>query len=185
MNIKNIKCAIVGDGTVGKTTFLRKYCENIYSSKYKPTEFNIYNKTIHYNDYIINLTFYDMAGQDDYRNLRKQYYDDTIDIFIVAFAINNRDSFNNIIEKWIPEIQGNNIINNKPLLLIGTKLDIRQLCDNIILEEEGNMMAETLFCQYFECSSFFGTNITNIVDKIIDITTKKIVKTKKKNCIMM
>ena len=44
------------------------------------------------------------AGQEDYDRLRPLSYPQT-DAFIVAFAVNSPTSFENVKDKWIPEIR--------------------------------------------------------------------------------
>ena len=47
---------------------------------------------------------FDTAGQEDYDRLRPLSYPQT-DVFLVCFSVVKPDSFENVKEKWIPEIR--------------------------------------------------------------------------------
>jgi small GTP-binding protein len=46
----------------------------------------------------------DTAGQEEYERVRKCFYQDA-DCFILCYDVSNRDSFNNIDQKWLPELR--------------------------------------------------------------------------------
>lgn len=47
----------------------------------------------------------DTAGQEEYERVRKLFYNEA-DCFILCYDVSNRDSFNNILSKWLPELKG-------------------------------------------------------------------------------
>eukprot|EP01084_Bolivina_argentea_P179776 310617_1 len=124
----DIKCIIIGDGAVGKTCLLITYTTNDFPKDYVPTVFDLHTETHNYNgnDYKINLC--DTAGKEDYDRLRPLAYPYT-DVFLVAFSIISRDSFNNLREKWIPEIKYH--APGIPFIIIATKDDLRQEQDDL------------------------------------------------------
>ena len=72
----------------------------------------------------MELALWDTAGQEDYDRLRPLSYPDT-DVVLMCFAINNLDSFDNILEKWLPEVK--HYCPNIPVVLVGCKRDLRQV----------------------------------------------------------
>ena len=50
-----------------------------------------------------NAGVFDTAGQEEYDKLRPMAYTDT-DVFIVCFSMVDRDSLENILNKWAPEV---------------------------------------------------------------------------------
>ena len=70
----------------------------------------------------INLGLWDTAGQEDYDRLRPLSYPQT-DVFLVAFSLISRASFENVKQKWYPELKHH--CPNVPMILVGTKLDLR------------------------------------------------------------
>ena len=58
----------------------------------------------------------------DLDRLRLIAYPNT-DVFLVCFSIINPDSYDNVREKWVPEIQKH--CGQAPFLLVGTQMDLR------------------------------------------------------------
>lgn len=50
------------------------------------------------------------------------------DVFMICFDITNRESFDNLTEVWLPEIQF--FQPNTPVLLVGMKCDLRSISSN-------------------------------------------------------
>ena len=72
----------------------------------------------------MELALWDTAGQEDYDRLRPLSYPDT-DVVLMCFALNNPDSFDNILEKWTPEVK--HYCPHIPVILVGCKRDLRQV----------------------------------------------------------
>ena len=69
------KVIIIGEANVGKSSLLRKYCENTFNDNYVSTiGIDFRCKKIHIGNKIANMQIWDTAGQERYRNLTKAYY---------------------------------------------------------------------------------------------------------------
>ncbi|PFX23586.1 Cell division control protein 42-like [Stylophora pistillata] len=68
------------------------------------------------------LGLFDTAGQEDYDRLRPLSYPQT-DVFLVCFSVVSPSSFENVKEKWVPEITHH--CPKTPFLLVGTQVDLR------------------------------------------------------------
>ncbi|XLU56851.1 hypothetical protein S245_051499, partial [Arachis hypogaea] len=55
------------------------------------------------------------TGQEDYNRLRPLSYRGA-DVFLLAFSLISRASYENVAKKWIPELR------HVPIILVGTKL---------------------------------------------------------------
>jgi len=178
--MESIKCVVVGDGTVGKTCLLIAYTMKAFPQDYVPTVFDNYNAVVQWDGRPINLGLWDTAGQDDFEHMRPISYV-AADIFLLFFAIDNPTSYHNIKHKWFPEVRRQNP--DVPLLLVGTKSDIRdnekQLEElsskgiEIVTWKQGVKLAKELNCiTYIECSAIqskgfmdiFGQTILTIVN---------------------
>uniref|UniRef100_A0A3P8TZC7 Cell division control protein 42 homolog n=2 Tax=Amphiprion TaxID=80969 RepID=A0A3P8TZC7_AMPPE len=120
--MQTIKCVVVGDGAVGKTCLLISYTTNKFPSEYVPTVFDNYAVTVMIGGEPYTLGLFDTAGQEDYDRLRPLSYPQT-DVFLVCFSVVSPSSFENVKEKWVPEITHH--CPKTPFLLVGTQIDLR------------------------------------------------------------
>ncbi|KAF9578067.1 hypothetical protein BGW38_006349, partial [Lunasporangiospora selenospora] len=120
------RLVVVGDGACGKTCLLMVFTHH-YSfelpNAYIPTVFEHAVADIVIDNKPVELFLWDTAGQEDYDRLRPLAYPDT-DVILICFAIDNRDSFENVLDKWHPEVR-TNLGPKVPVFLIGCKKDLR------------------------------------------------------------
>jgi len=188
--MQNIKCVVVGDGAVGKTCLLISYTTNAFPGEYIPTVFDNYSANVMVDGKPINLGLWDTAGQEDYDRLRPLSYPQT-DVFLVCFSVISNSSFENVKTKWVPEIQHH--APNVPILLVGTKSDLRK-DDNTIkqlnsrqqsmvtIEAAQRMAKEIGAVNFLECSALTQEGLKQVFDDAIRAAMSKPNKPKGKKC---
>ncbi|KAL3984379.1 stromal interaction molecule 1 [Sarotherodon galilaeus] len=137
--MQTIKCVVVGDGAVGKTCLLISYTTNKFPSEYV---FDNYAVTVMIGGEPYTLGLFDTAGQEDYDRLRPLSYPQT-DVFLVCFSVVSPSSFENVREKWVPEISHH--CPRTPFLLVGTQVDLRD--DSNTLEKLAKNKQRALSCE--------------------------------------
>jgi Ras-related C3 botulinum toxin substrate 1 len=179
-----IRCVVVGDGAVGKTCLLFVYAKNDFPKDYIPTVFDNYNaKVVVNNNKIITLALWDTAGQEDYDRLRPLSYPGA-HVFLVCFSVINRNSFKNVVDKWIPEITHHN--DQAAIILVGTKTDLRnEKGGDSIDKSEGVAMAKKIKAvKYLECSAKLNEGVKEVFDAAIRAGWTKI-HGKKRSCTIL
>ena len=170
-----IKCVLVGDGAAGKTGLLISYTTTAFPGEYIPTVYDNYSPVVMVDGRAINLGLWDTAGQDDYDRLRPLSYPNT-DVFIIAFSIVNPASFEKVMAKWYPEVRQH--CPNVPIILVGTKLDLRSDKETIeklkdkrltpITHSQGLAMAKDINAiKYLECSALTKKGLKTVFDEAI------------------
>lgn len=87
------KVIIVGDGGVGKTNILYRFCSNEYKPSLVSTiGVDFRNKNIDVEDKKIKLQLWDTAGQERFKNVNQTYFKGAMAV-ILTYSITNRDSF--------------------------------------------------------------------------------------------
>jgi len=188
---KIVKCGVVGDGTVGKTTLLLSYITQAFITEYTPTVFDNFSAIEEVNGEVINVILWDTAGQDDYAQIRTTCYNNCkYDVFLLCFSVIHRDSFDNIKYKWLPELKQNSP--GTPFILVGTKADLRDDANSVhISQKEGSKRAKEIRAHsYIECTSRESASVGKVVmeavgivmeaDKARRIKNEKQYKTEKK-----
>ncbi|KAF1873386.1 hypothetical protein Lal_00027424 [Lupinus albus] len=182
-----IKCVTVGDGAVGKTCLLISYTSNTFPTDYVPTVFDNFSANVVVNGSIVNLGLWDTAGQEDYNRLRPLSYRGA-DVFILAFSLISKASYENVSKKWIPELK--HYAPGVPIILVGTKLDLRddkQFCIDHpgavpITAAQGEELRKLINAPaYIECSSKTQENVKGVFDAAIRVVLQPPKQKKKKN----
>ncbi|XP_021718988.1 rac-like GTP-binding protein 3 [Chenopodium quinoa] len=181
-----IKCVTVGDGAVGKTCMLICYTSNKFPTDYIPTVFDNFSANVVVESTTVNLGLWDTAGQEDYNRLRPLSYRGA-DVFVLAFSLVSRASYENVQKKWVPELQ--HYAPGVPLVLVGTKLDLRGdkhfLADHPgvlpVSTTEGEELRKQIGALYYiECSSKTQQNVKAVFDSAIKVVIKPPQKQKEK-----
>ena len=189
-----IKCVVVGDGAVGKTCMLISYASNKFPLEYVPTVFDNYAVNISIQGKPYQLGLFDTAGQEEYDRLRTLAYPNT-DVFMVCFSVASPTSFENIKEKWIPEIK--HYCPKIPIVLVGTQSDLRgdpatismlsRAKQHFVTQEEGQRLAKQVRAvAYSECSALTQKGLKDAFDEaVLAYINGPVEEPKKRKCTLL
>ncbi|KAG2717460.1 hypothetical protein I3760_03G176100 [Carya illinoinensis] len=153
---------------------MTSYCL-LYIQDYVPTVFDNFSANVVVDGSTVNLGLWDTAGQEDYNRLRPLSYRGA-DVFLLAFSLISKASYENISKKWIPELR--HYAPTVPVVLVGTKLDLREdkqyLIDHpgaaSISTAQGEELKKAIGAAvYIECSSKTQQNVKAVFDAAIKV----------------
>ena len=198
MEPKRIKLLIVGDTQCGKTCLLIRYTHKTYPEEYVPTVFDNYVQELQIDGTLCWLSLWDTRGYTgpDYERLRPLSYPCT-DVFLISFNVALPDSFENVEEKWVPELKEH--YPETPIMLVGNKMDLRndkevikklsKVKEKTVTVEQGEEMAKRIkAAAYMECSALTGEGVDDVFESAAQIGlefSQAGAMRKKKKCIIM
>uniref|UniRef100_A0A8C3Q729 Uncharacterized protein n=1 Tax=Geospiza parvula TaxID=87175 RepID=A0A8C3Q729_GEOPR len=185
------KIVFVGNSSVGKTSFLRRFCEDRFFPGTAATvgvDYNVRTVTVDHSQ--VALQLWDTAGQERYRSITKQFFRKA-DGVIVMYDITAKDTFT-AVKQWlisIEEATGENV----PVLLLGNKTDNEK--EREVPMGMGDHLAKDYNLIFYECSAYSGYNVEKSVlhlarilkdyeDKVKEKTIELQSDTNKKSCCM-
>jgi len=174
---QDIKLMVVGDGSVGKTCLLISYTTNSFPGEYVPTVFDNYNANAIVEGNPVNLGLWDTAGSEEYDTLRPLSYPGT-DVFLICFSVFSPESFESITRKWYPEITEH--APETPIILVGTKIDLRTKPEAIqslkennqepITVKKGEELAKKMGAKrYLECSALTQEGLAKVFEEAVKV----------------
>ncbi|XP_019399738.1 PREDICTED: EF-hand calcium-binding domain-containing protein 4B [Crocodylus porosus] len=148
------KIVFVGNSSVGKTSFLRRFCEDRFFPGTSATVGIDYCvKTVTVDNSQVALQLWDTAGQERYRSITKQFFRKA-DGVVVMYDITAKDTFISV-KQWLVSIEeaaGENI----PILLLGNKTDNEK--EREVPNGLGEHLAKDYNLIFYECSAYSGHN---------------------------
>jgi small GTP-binding protein len=150
------KLILGGDGAVGKTSMVHRFVEDKFESDYKGTiGVSIMKKECNFEGLDTNVRFviWDLAGQTQFRRIRKTYLLNA-EAGLIVFDVTRRETFENI-KNWLEEVRS--VAPKIVLILVGNKIDLEGQRE--VSREEGEKLAEDLGIPYIETSAKTGDNI--------------------------
>ena len=119
------KIASVGNQEVGKSCLIKRYCEGRFVKRYISTigvDYGVKKLTI--KDTAISINFFDLSGNEDYKLIRTDFYEDTTGVAMV-YDIDNRDSFSSLVH-WEEEMKRNGVdMSRAKVVVCGNKCDTK------------------------------------------------------------
>ena len=168
--MSHFKILILGDPAVGKSCFLVRYADNVFTNAYMSTigmDYKFKNVELEDGNTIL-LQIWDTAGQERFRTITKNLYKGAAGIVLI-YDITNRKTFTNV-RKWIKNIK-EEAPNKVILILVGNKADLEEKRE--VEKEEGEEMAAEYNIPFFESSAQSGLNIKSVFIALAKLLVEK------------
>uniref|UniRef100_A0A3P9IQF8 EF-hand domain-containing protein n=1 Tax=Oryzias latipes TaxID=8090 RepID=A0A3P9IQF8_ORYLA len=115
------KVVLVGNSSVGKTCFLRRFCDDCFHPGTCATVGVDYSvKTLTVDNSQVALQLWDTAGQERYRSITKQFFRKA-DGVVVMYDITAEQSFT-AVRQWLTSVK-ESANEEIPIMLLGNKTD--------------------------------------------------------------
>ena len=99
-------------------------------------------------------------------------------VFLVCFSIGSRTSFENVKDKWVPELRKH--APTTPILLVGTQSDRRQSPGTMISESEARKLARSIKAAgYMECSAKSRDGVKAVFSEAVLVALDPLDRTRK------
>ncbi|KAL3869804.1 hypothetical protein ACJMK2_042439 [Sinanodonta woodiana] len=159
-----IKVVVVGNGAVGKSSMIQRYCKGIFTKDYKKTiGVDFLERQIEVNNEEVRLMLWDTAGQEEFDAITKAYYRGA-QACVLAFSVVDRDSFE-AIESWKRKVEAE--VGEISMVIVQNKIDmIDEAC---IQPEEAENLAKKLRLRFYNTSVKENIN----VDEVFRYLTEK------------
>ncbi|KAG8466866.1 hypothetical protein KFE25_008245 [Diacronema lutheri] len=164
-----IKIISVGEPAVGKSCLIKRYCEQRFVSKYVATIGVDYGvKPIKIRGTEVRVNFWDLAGGEEYAEIRNEFYKDAQG-GILVFDVNSRQSFE-ALGFWRKEATALGA-GGAQFVLCGNKSDVGK---RVVSADEGQKFAALHGLPYFETTAKDGDNVTEMFHALFARVVEKI-----------
>ena len=164
------KVLLLGDSSVGKTCFLKRYIDNTFQDAYLSTigfDFKFKNVTLK-DGKKVKVQLWDTAGQERFRTIAKSYYKGAHGIVLI-YDVTSKRTYENI-RKWLNQIK-EEASNRISIILVANKIDCEG--EREVSKEEGENLATTSGLTLFEASAKDSINVNESFQYLIEKISEK------------
>jgi len=152
-----IKVVVVGNGAVGKSSMIQRYCKGIFTKDYKKTiGVDFLERQIEVNGEDVRLMLWDTAGQEEFDAITKAYYRGA-QACVLAFSTVDRDSFL-AVEHWKKKVEDE--VGNIAMVLIQNKIDLSD--EALVSNDEAENLARSMNLKFYKTSVKENTNVEDV-----------------------
>lgn len=159
------RIVLLGEATVGKTSLLRRYTENVFNEEYKQTIGTTFaTKDVDARDdensvRKVRLSIWDMGGQSTYRELRRQYMKGA-SAAIIVYDVTKPETFM-AMNNWFESFR--EVCPESPVIISANKIDLAE--ERMVPQEPGLMLQNWFQADYYETSAKDGTAVADVFSK--------------------
>ena len=159
---KKIQLLTLGDGKVGKTSILKRYKEDAFTTHHLTTiGIDFITNDVKIGTELVTVKIWDTAGQERFRTITHTFYKQAQGVLLV-FDVTDRMSYENL-HSWITSIHEH--ADEKIIkYLVANKIDLTE--ERKVTKEEGQKMAQKYGMKYFETSAKANINVTECIESL-------------------
>lgn len=150
-----LKVVIAGDGNVGKTSLVRRYCEGKFeTSRVATIGVDFQTQVVDLPTGSVKLSIWDMAGQERFRVVRSGFYRGSL-VTALVFDVAEITSLHNL-KDWLQEISQAN--QNQKFVVVGNKIDLQRAEGS----DTALKFADLINAPYIETSALSGDGVSDL-----------------------
>jgi len=162
---KQFKVVLLGEGCVGKTSLVLRYCQNTFNDHHLSTlQASYQDKKLNIGGQRAHLSIWDTAGQERFHALGPIYYRDSNGAILV-YDITDEDSFVKV-KNWVRELRkmlGDNI----ELCIAGNKIDLEK--DRKVDKATALQYSQSVGAKHYDTSAKLDKGVS---DMMLDLTKR-------------
>ena len=168
-----VKVILVGATSVGKTSFITRYCDKTIIEDFHVPTIGVDLKVSRHDveGKKIKCHIWDTAGQDNFENIVTTYFKGVGGV-VAVFDVTCPSTLKKA-EQWIKKVELQNSASVLPVMLLANKIDKKHDMSTI---SEAKKLADTFGWIYKEVSAKSNLNVDNAFDCLIDEIYYKIIK---------
>ena len=164
------KIVFLGEGAVGKTSLVGRFVYNSFEGDYLATiGTDIHLKMVQVEDTLVKLVIWDIAGQDNFAQLRRAYYQNASGAFFV-FDTSRPETIARI-DEWLRALHA--VAGDIPLVMLENKVDLK----SAISKEQKEQIIKKYGLKIIPTSA---KEDTNVEDAFQEMTRNILVKARRK-----
>lgn len=163
---EQFKVVLVGDSGVGKSSLLLRFTDDHFEELPATVgvDFRVKSLRVAGDRRRVKLTCWDTAGQERFRTLTGSYYRGAHGIILV-YAVNSRESFENLQRVWLREVQQYLPREAAVKMVVGNKADVDERC---VTREEGRAFAKAQATLFVEASAKTSDGVRQCFEELVE-----------------
>jgi len=157
--VQVLKVVVGGEGTVGKTSLIRRYCQGKFeASRVATIGVDFQTQLVKLPEKTVKLSIWDMAGQDRFQVIRGGFYRGSRASALV-YDVSQAETFAQL-GKWRDEIL--QVVAAEPFVVVGNKTDLAR----VLSADEARAFASSIGAEYLETSALTGEGVATLFDTL-------------------
>ncbi|KXZ52218.1 Rab23 [Gonium pectorale] len=168
---REIKVVVLGNGGVGKTSMIRRFCKGVFTDEYKKTIGVDFLEKAQFVDALqeeVRFMLWDTAGQEEFDAITRTYYRGA-GAAVIAFSTTDLDSFK-AVSGWKDKIIAE--CGDIAMCLVQNKVDLIDRA--VVSPEDVEAMARQLGLKLYRTCVKENINVTEVFGYLAELHHKKL-----------